>query len=143
MQHAVVSYITHIARTLRPAFIEQLWQRHLVAAFLISSKQKEQSIINHFSDGFNHLAPSSAWTKSDLTHVLLSAAYTLNWWPREYNQKFFLLKVKVGPVDRSQISLVFGLHCQCLIRAHGRKYSRINVSKFLLASYCSKRPVVE
>ena len=69
--------------------------------------------------------------KSDLTHVLLSAAYTLNWWPREYNQKFVLLKVKVGPVDRSQISLVFGLHCQCLIRAHGRKYSRINVSKFL------------
>ena len=95
------------------------------------AKQKKQQVISHFSDKFDHLAPSSAWTKSDLTHVLLSAAYTLNWWPREYNQKFFLLKVKVGPVDRSQISLVFGLRCQCLIRAHGRKYSRINVSKFL------------
>ena len=49
----------------------------------------------------------------------------------------FHWKVKVAP---TLSLLLFSWYiCQCLKRARGRKYSTINVSKFLPASNCSKK----
>ena len=51
----------------------------------------------------------------------------------------FHWKVKVTP---TLSLLLFSWYiCQCLKRARGRKYSTINVSKFLPASNCSRRLV--
>ena len=49
----------------------------------------------------------------------------------------FHWKVKVAPT--LSLLLFTWYFCQCLKRARGRKYSTINVSKFLPASNCSKK----